>query len=97
VVKVEIGPWTIPGFKLTRGQLLDKTLFGVGLVIPPSDMVFWPDVKLIDKIEIFNSDWIVEAVVTAATSIAEAAKDHVFTEDEVKEIWDKLEKIVKDP
>jgi len=81
VVKVEIGPWVIPGFKITRGQLLDTVLFGLPVIIPPEDIVFWEDVELIDKITIFDTAWIAEAVLGVATDIAQAvwnlAKDNL--------------------
>ena len=36
----------IPGVKLSAGQLLDISLFGVGLRVPPVDMVLIPDIYI---------------------------------------------------
>ena len=34
----------IPGLKLSAGQLLDISILGIGLRVPPIDMVLVPDI-----------------------------------------------------
>lgn len=63
---------TIPGFKLTRGQLLDVSLFGVGLVIPPFDIEFWKETTILGAFRLFETDDIAKAVIIPVAGIAEA-------------------------
>jgi len=60
------------GAKLTRGQLLDVSLFGVGLVIPPWDITFLPAVEFWKPFLIFDSDWVVKPITDLVDAIPKA-------------------------
>jgi len=36
----------IPGLKLSTGQLLDISILGIGIRVPPFDMVLIPDINI---------------------------------------------------
>ena len=36
----------IPGLKISAGQLLDISLLGIGVRVPPFDMVLIPDINI---------------------------------------------------
>ena len=36
----------IPGLKLTAGQLLDISIFGIDVRVPPADMTLIPDLEI---------------------------------------------------
>jgi len=36
----------IPGLKLSAGQLLDISILGIGIRVPPIDMVLIPDIDI---------------------------------------------------
>jgi len=58
--KVTIPRLAIPGLTIKRGQLLNVTLFGYGVVVPPVDFTFWPEIELIPETVVFDSAWIWE-------------------------------------
>lgn len=63
------------GAALTRGQLLDVTLLGVGLVIPPWDITFLPAVEFWKPFLIFDSNWVVKPITDALAAIPKAIFD----------------------
>jgi len=61
----------IPAFKIRRGQLLDISILGVGVVVPPFDIQFWPEIQLLPAITVFDPDWIADIVKGMMSTIAE--------------------------
>ena len=74
-MKVQFPAIIIPAFKIRAGQLLNVALFGVGLVIPPIDIIFWEEVKLTEAFTLFDTDDIVNAIVGQFTKVAELVWD----------------------
>ena len=68
-----------PAFKLSRGQLLDVSLLGVGLVIPPWDVSFWDAVQLTAEFVIFDTDAIGQALAGAFAAIPNAVWNYLHT------------------
>ena len=64
------------GMSLTRGQLLNVSLLGVGLVIPPWDITLIPALTFWEPFIIFDSDWVVNALAGAFTAIPKAVWDY---------------------
>ncbi len=64
------------GLSLTRGQLLDVSLLGVGLVIPPWDITLVPELTFWEPFIIFDSDWIMNALSDAFMAIPKAVWDY---------------------
>lgn len=62
----------VPAFTLARGQLLNVTLLGVGLVIPPRDITFWERTLLTPEFVLFNINSLVNAIVTPLNAIPQA-------------------------
>jgi len=73
--KVTFPAFTLPGFKLSKGQLLNVSLLGVGLVIPPVDITFWPEIKAWNSFVIFDLDWILNPIASWLTWIPGAVAD----------------------
>lgn len=65
------------GLKLTRGQLLDVTLLGVGLVIPPWDITLLPEHTFWETFMIFDSEPIEAAVTLSTQTIPKLLVDFV--------------------
>ena len=79
-ITVKIPKITFPGFKIPRGLLLNTSLLGVDLVIPPFDITFWEPVTLIPETIIWDSGWVGDAVL--------AIQDNLL-----KPVLDKLEEV----
>lgn len=79
------------GFKLTRGRLLDISLLGVGLVIPPVDLTLLPAVTFWEPFCAFDSDWVVAPLTTAVQGIPKLLVDFVTGRlgEEIEEYYKK--------
>lgn len=75
MVKVQFPGLTLPGFKLTRGQLLNVSLIGVGLVIPPVDITFWPETRILEPFTLFDTDDITGALLAPINAVPKAIWD----------------------
>lgn len=62
MTKIQLPSLKLPGFQIARGSLLNIALLGKGLIIPPWDITFWKPVTIWEDFDIFNTDWIVEAL-----------------------------------
>jgi len=62
MTKITIPRLAIPAFALKAGQLLDISLFGVGVKVPPVDIQFWPEIQLLPETVVFNSEWVTTAI-----------------------------------
>jgi len=82
---------TIPAFKLTKGQLLNVGVLGVGLVIPPFDMTFWEATTILQPFTLFNTDDIAKPVATLINAIPQAVWTFATTwlEQQIKDYYDK--------
>jgi hypothetical protein len=69
---------TFNGAALVRGQLLDVSLLGVGIVIPPWDITLLPAITFWDSFLIFDSDWVVNALSGALLAIPKAVWDYLM-------------------
>lgn len=80
---------TFNGFAITRGQLLDVTLLGLGLVIPPTDMTLLPKMTLWEPFLAFDSDWVVTPLNAAIVGIPKMLVDFVTgqLQSEVEEYY----------
>jgi len=56
--KITIPRLAIPALKIRRGQLLDISIMGIGIVVPPVDISFWPEIQLLPAMTVFDSEWI---------------------------------------
>jgi len=65
------------GLSLTRGQLLDVSLLGVGLVIPPWDIELLPPHTFWEPFVAFDSDWVVVPLNEAIANIPTLLVDFV--------------------
>ena len=65
------------GFSLSRGQLLNVSLLGVGLVIPPWDITILSALTFWQPFIIFDSDWVVNALAGAFLAIPKAVWDYL--------------------
>jgi hypothetical protein len=65
------------GIKLSRGQLLDISLMGVGLVIPPVNLTLLPAFTIWEPFIIFDSDWVVAPLTTAIAGIPKLFIDFI--------------------
>lgn len=72
MTKITFPKMAIPAFKLTAGQLCNKVLLVVPIVIPPNDITFWDEIVLMQETTIWDSDWIVTALTGAFTAIPNA-------------------------
>jgi len=70
-LKVTIPRLAIPALKIGRGRLLDISIMGVGVVVPPSDIQLWPEVQLLPEITVFDPGWITDIVTGMMPAIAE--------------------------
>jgi len=61
-MRINFPGFTLPGFMIAEGQLLDITLLGVGIKIPPFDIVFWEEITFWEEFTIFDSEWVTEPV-----------------------------------
>jgi len=61
-----------PAFKLTRGQLLDVNLLGVGIAIPPWNITFWEAVQLTSERVLFDTDAIAGVIIGAINALPQA-------------------------
>jgi len=97
VVDIRFPGLKLPAFKLTRGQLLNVHLLGVGLVIPPFDITFWAETTLLQPFTLFKTEDITTGLLTPINAIPEAvwtlakstldslAKDYYERHPEAKE------------
>ena len=69
MVKIYFPALVFPAFKFKRGQLLNVNLLGVGLVIPPFNITFWNAVTLSPKRLLFDTNWIVNALLAPIIAI----------------------------
>jgi len=44
---------------------------GVGIVVPPIDIQFWPEIQLLPKTTVYDPDWITDIVKEMMPTIAE--------------------------
>ena len=72
MVVVKFPDIVIPAFKISKGQLLDVRLLGVGLVIPPGDITFWPKTRILEGFELFDTDDVVKGVGDLLGAVPEA-------------------------
>jgi len=63
-MEVWIPGFSIPEVKVTKGQLLNVSILSVGLVIPPFDITFFPGLKIWDKFQLFDSEWINKPIIS---------------------------------
>ena len=75
MVKVSFPSIWIPGFKIPKGWLLNITLLGVGLVIPPVDIVFWSAKKILSGFTLFDTGWIVDPIGSVMKGVPKAVWD----------------------
>jgi len=59
-LRIAIPRVVLPEFTIKRGLLLNISIFGIGLVVPPVDITFWKEMELIPEIVVFDSLWIWE-------------------------------------
>jgi hypothetical protein len=78
------------GFTLTRGTLLDVSLFGVGLVIPPWDITLLPELTFWETFIIFDTDWITAPIGDAIATIPKLLIDFITgrLEEETKAYYE---------
>jgi len=69
--KITIPRLAIPALKIRRGQLLNVSVMGVGVVVPPGDVQLWPEIQLLAETTVFDPDWITEIVKAMMPTIAE--------------------------
>jgi len=72
VVEVKIPEVKIPELKLEAGALLDFNILGADVKLPPSDIVLIPEVKLFPEFTLFDTDWLVEPIVSGLLDAAAA-------------------------
>ena len=72
MVEVKFPGFALPAFKISKGQLLNVNLLGVGLVIPPGDITFWKKVTFWEPFTLFNTDDVVKGVGDLLGAIPEA-------------------------
>lgn len=72
MVEIKFPGFKLPAFKLSKGQLLNVSLLGVGLVIPPIDVTFWPEVTFWEPFTLFDTDVIVKGVGDLLAAVPEA-------------------------
>lgn len=78
------------GLKLTRGQLLNVSLMGIGLVIPPFDLELIPPIELWETFVIFDSDWVTVPLTTAIEGIPKLLIDFLTgrLDEEIKKFYE---------
>lgn len=81
-MKLEFPGFTLPGFTIQKGYLLNVELFGVRLQIPPFTIVFWPTIQFWRPFTIFDSDWILNPVANLLLAVPQA-------------VWDWLESFIE--
>jgi len=74
MTKITIPRLAIPAFKLKAGQLLDISIFGVGIKVPPVDIQFWPEIQLLPETVVFDPAWIWDVLGDAAEWIGNIAR-----------------------
>lgn len=81
---------TFNGLTITRGQLLNVSLLGIGLVIPPIDLKILPAVTFWEPFLLIDSDWIVKPLSEGIAAIPKALIDFVSStlEDETKKYYE---------
>ena len=89
MVIVRLPGFTLPGFKITAGWLLDVELAGVKFKIPPIDITFWPKVVFWKSMIIFDSSWISGAVMDPIGAVQDVLLDEI-----PGLVWDHVETIL---
>ena len=72
MVEIKFPDIEIPAFKISKGQLLNVNLLGVGLVIPPGDITFWPETRILRGFTLFDTSDIVKGVGDLLGAVPEA-------------------------
>jgi len=75
MVQIWFPSLAIPKLVIRRGFFLDVSIFGVGLVIPPSEIVLFPGAKIWDGFVLFDTDLIVKGVADLLGAIPKAVWD----------------------
>lgn len=75
MVKVSFPSLWFPAFKFRKGQLLNVSILGIGLKIPPIDITFWNAFKILNGFTILDTDWISNPIINAMSGIAHAVWD----------------------
>jgi len=60
--QLKIPRLAIPQLKISKGQLLDISIFGIGIKVPPFDITFWPEIELLPETVVFNSEWVTDTI-----------------------------------
>jgi len=68
-----------PAFKLKAGQLLNVSLMGVGLIIPPWDLTFWDTTTLLPKFPLFDTDELFRPIMEAIEGVAQKVIELLWT------------------
>ena len=71
-MKVTFPALSLPEFKVKAGQFLNITLMGQGIVVPPSDITFWPSIKLTDEFTLFDTEDITKPILDYLAGIPKA-------------------------
>jgi len=74
MTKITIPRLAIPAFKLKAGQLLDISIFGVGIKVPPVDIQFWPEIQLLPETVVFDTEWVTTTIEGMADWIGNIAR-----------------------
>jgi len=74
MTKITIPRLAIPAFALKTGQLLDISIFGVGIKVPPFDIQFWPEIQLLPETVVFDTEWVTTAIEEKAEWIGNIAR-----------------------
>jgi len=72
MVKVTFPELSFGPIEVKRGSLLNVTLLGVGLVIPPGNITLIPKITLTTAFDIFNSEWVTAPVIAVVAFIPQA-------------------------
>ena len=91
MVVVKFPDIVIPAFKISKGRLLNVSLLGVGLVIPPGDITFWPEKTILSAFTLFDTSDIVKDVGDLLGAIPEAVWTFAtsWVEQQIKEYYEK--------
>jgi len=91
MVEIKFPGLAIPAFRLTRGQLLNVNVLGVGLVIPPVDITFWPQTTILEPFTLFKTEDITAALLAPINAIPQAVWNLATTilEQQIKEFYEK--------
>ena len=93
MVEIKFPDIVIPAFKISKGRLLNVSLLGVGLVIPPLDITFWPYTKILSGFTLFNTDDITKPILDKIAAIPKIEVPGL--EDIIKPILDAIAAIPK--